>query len=297
MSKHLCKCAFALTASLLILPFIAAQEQRQFFKKPETAMEFWAAMKFEIELGKYDLAAEHLKSFIEKMPTDEELLQIETKEGMSAFLKLLTLPDSVKLPEKNFKDLKGNEVPDVVLTKLRAVADKEFSTERDFWDAVARALAPDELKRHRDKIAQQLVISSIRKDASALIDRVSLVIQKMRGDPERNKKFIKNLSATPEERAYAITELRRSGPLAIPYIIEVLLEAQGTEERVPILTALLRLNKDVVPPLLAALQMDNNVLRAELIDVLRLKGMCRPCPSCGTTRRRPSSPTSFVSVP
>src|SRR5262249_9196393 len=63
----------------------AADEYRSFFKRPETPIEFWAAIKFEMDVGKFDLAALHLKLLLEKMPAEEvdaELAKIENVEGM-----------------------------------------------------------------------------------------------------------------------------------------------------------------------------------------------------------------------
>jgi hypothetical protein len=71
----------------------AEDPYRQFMKKPETTQEFWAAMRFEIEVGKFNLAAEDLKGFLAGKPTDQDLLEIEKREGMSAFLRLLTIKD------------------------------------------------------------------------------------------------------------------------------------------------------------------------------------------------------------
>src|SRR5581483_10880253 len=79
-----CCCMFAAQA--------VGQDFRDTFKKPETAPEFWAAMQYEIEVGNYDLAAGYLKSFLEKNPTDKELLDIESKQGLTAFLQLQTIP-------------------------------------------------------------------------------------------------------------------------------------------------------------------------------------------------------------
>ena len=67
-------------------------DPRQFFKKPETALDFWRALRFEIEIGKYDVAAEYLRGFVGKNPTDEELLQIEARDGIHTFLNLLSIP-------------------------------------------------------------------------------------------------------------------------------------------------------------------------------------------------------------
>src|SRR5262249_26437465 len=158
--------------------------------------------RFEISVGKYDIAALHLKGFLEKMPTDEELLKIEDKQGMSAFLQLLTIPET-------------------------------------------------------------------RKDAGPLIERVSEVVKKVRSDPDRIKKFVKNLGAPPEERAYAITELKKSGAIAIPYLVDMLRDEKENDVHVYILRGLLSLNHDIVPPLLAALDMPEPHIRAEIIDVLR----------------------------
>jgi CheY-like chemotaxis protein len=194
--------ALAFLTGLLLLASAAAQDFRQALKKPETAMEYWNAVLFEISVGKYDIAASNLKGFLEKMPTDEELIKIEEKEGMSVFLQFITIPET-------------------------------------------------------------------RKDGSALLERVTEVIKKHRSDPERIKKFVKNLGATEEERAYAITQLRKSGGIAIPYLVDMLRDLQERDAHVPILSGLLRLNRDTIPPLLAALDLPDSDIRAELIDVLR----------------------------
>ena len=71
---------FALATLFAVVPFARAQddanraatqsllnkaedEYRTYFKRPETTYELWAAIKFEIDVGKFDLAALHLKQF------------------------------------------------------------------------------------------------------------------------------------------------------------------------------------------------------------------------------------------
>jgi hypothetical protein len=69
----------------------AEKEYRLFFRRPESALEFWAAIRFEIEDGKLDLAALHLKQLLEKQPADkvdDELLAIEANDGMAPFTRL-----------------------------------------------------------------------------------------------------------------------------------------------------------------------------------------------------------------
>src|SRR5213078_1653171 len=58
-------------------PRRSLDEYRQFFKTPETPHEFWQALKFELDLGATDLALRHLRGFLDKKPTDADLLQIE----------------------------------------------------------------------------------------------------------------------------------------------------------------------------------------------------------------------------
>ncbi len=205
MSYYAWRLAGILASLLLLLSPVAAQEFRDTFKKPETAPEFWAAMKYEIEVGSYELAAGYLKEFLAKNPTDQELLDIEAKEGLTGFLQLQTIP-------------------------------------------------------------------ALRKDSTALMERVSQVLQKHLADPARIKKFIGKLSASPEERVFAIDELRRSRGYAIPFMIDALRESKDADVHGDVLSAMLKLGKETVAPLIAGLDVDNGNVRAEIIQVLQERG-------------------------
>src|SRR5690606_5857283 len=76
-----------------------AQEDPDFFKKPETPAEFWRALNFELNVGKFELAAAFLKGFLNSNPTEQDYLDIiegrsRTGEGeyqgMAPFLRLRT---------------------------------------------------------------------------------------------------------------------------------------------------------------------------------------------------------------
>jgi hypothetical protein len=187
------------------------EKYRDYFKQPETPQEYWAAMSYEIEVGKFNLAAQDLKGFLAKNPSDEELLQIEEQEGMSAFLKLLTIPE-------------------------------------------------------------------LRNDAKPLLERVTAAVRKLRSDPERIRRFVQNLSATPEERAYAIRELRKSGAVVVPYLIDGLRAGGAKETHDAILMALVELGPEAVPPLGAALESGIPSLQLELIDVVRQRREAQAVP-------------------
>ena len=66
-------------------------------------MEFWAAATFEINVGKFDVAAVLIDNLL-KVPekeADEDLVKIEAAEGMSAFLRLKLVKEWSKNPELN----------------------------------------------------------------------------------------------------------------------------------------------------------------------------------------------------
>lgn len=64
---------------------------RQFFRKPETVMDFWRAIHFELEVGRPDLAARHLRALMARQPSEAELLELEEEEGMARLLALRQL--------------------------------------------------------------------------------------------------------------------------------------------------------------------------------------------------------------
>src|SRR5262245_41675641 len=72
----------------------AEDEYRRFFAKPKIAREFWPAMKFEMDTGKFDVAALHLKLLLEldEKEADADLVKIEQGQGMFPFLRLRNVP-------------------------------------------------------------------------------------------------------------------------------------------------------------------------------------------------------------
>jgi CheY-like chemotaxis protein len=191
---------------LMLLAPSPGQDSRQFYKKPETTSELWRYMNHEIEIGNYKLAAEYLKGFVAKTPSEEELLHIQETEGSSTFLRLLAIPE-------------------------------------------------------------------LQASAKPLIDRVNDVLQKHLSDPKRLNRLIKNLTASAEEREYSIAQLRRSGPLAVPALVQALLDSvNNPAERAAMLAALGRLDRNAMPPLYAALGVADPTVRREIIDIIRQKG-------------------------
>jgi hypothetical protein len=109
------------------------------------------------------------------------------------------------------------------------------------------------------------------KDADELNAKVSQALQKILGDRTRILRFIRDLNGDREDRDFATKELYRSGALAVPVLVSELQSTKG-EEHQAILSLLPRLAPETVPPLIAALDIDDNNLRVELIDVLEKRG-------------------------
>jgi CheY-like chemotaxis protein len=71
----------------------AEEEYRLFIRRPESIYDYWAAMKYEMQVGKFDVAGLHLKLLLEqydKKPEDgvKDLVKIEAAEGLSSILNL-----------------------------------------------------------------------------------------------------------------------------------------------------------------------------------------------------------------
>jgi hypothetical protein len=108
-----------------------------------------------------------------------------------------------------------------------------------------------------------------RQLAEQAIEKINAAIKRELGDPQRIARYIRNLSASPEERSYAITELQRSGALAIPQIIATLRQETDPYQQALILNVLPILPADTVAPILAALDMpENAVLKVQLLRSL-----------------------------
>jgi hypothetical protein len=209
----------------------ADEEYRIFFRKPEKVAEFWAAIKFELGVGKFDLAALHLKMLLEKEPTEEvdrDLLKIEEVEGLAPFVRLQTV--------RHWSDNKT----------LQAEAEKNVKT---------------------------------------LLDRLTSALEKHLGNPDRLNKFIKSLDAPSiEERHFAFAQLNRARERAVPYLVDTLRTSVGTPLHGRIVDAMIKLDPEVVPPLLETLKAANAQdaqdldLRLTVLDILKRRADKRAVP-------------------
>src|SRR5262249_34185882 len=92
-------------------------DYRRFFRKPTKTLEFWEALKFELDVGRPDLAAGFLRDMLKKKPTPEELVQLHEKEGVAAILRLRFVP---RWDENKDKDRQAREDVEVLLQEMIA---------------------------------------------------------------------------------------------------------------------------------------------------------------------------------
>ncbi len=210
----------------------ARDEYRVFFKKPETGIEYWSAIKFEMDLGKFDLAAYHLKLMLEKEDKniDADLVKIEQAEGMSAFF------------------------------RLKGVRPKDWSDHEPF---------------------RKEAVANVEK----LLERVTKAVETHLSDPERIRKFIKNLDApTEEERGFAYVQLARSRERAIPYLIEAIRTNYGKTLFPKLRETLIRIGPETVPVYLEAFKAVNDKdyrdveMRLTLLDIIQKRDDPRVIP-------------------
>ncbi len=97
-------------------------DYRRFFKKPETPMESWNALQFEIDVGRFDLAAGHLRELLKKAPSKAQLIQIYEKDGITSVLRLRTFREWSKNAKVNAQA--KADADDLARQVTKAVSDR-----------------------------------------------------------------------------------------------------------------------------------------------------------------------------
>jgi hypothetical protein len=219
MLRYFLRCVLCGAIAFAALSAAVAQDKdkdsddyRRFFRKPETVLEFWNAVQFELDVGRADLAAKHLHGLLDKKPTEADLLRIIDKDGLVSILRLRNIP---------------------------------------VWSSNAKEQA-------------QAV-----KEAETLIAAATAAQKKRLGDPARIRALIAQLRATPEERAFALRELYKSGSYAIPILVDSLIKSTDAEDRLVLLRALERMGPAATAPLVAALDCENTQAKLDILDILR----------------------------
>ena len=115
------------------------------------------------------------------------------------------------------------------------------------------------------KIARIKELSPI---ASPLLDQLNKASRKQSDDPVYIESLIARLSKDPTERENATSELRNAGPRAVPQIIRQMSRPEMVSKQDLIVIALIRMGRQVVPPLLGAMDSPEERVRAAIIGIL-----------------------------
>lgn len=93
-----------------------------------------------------------------------------------------------------------------------------------------------------------------------------------RSDPKIIVEEVKRLSTTPRGQLTAIKRLQDAGEYSIMFMIDVLTDPARKEEWPNIVLALPKIGKDAIRPLVAALQIDDVIIKAQIIEALAKLG-------------------------
>jgi CheY-like chemotaxis protein len=167
-------------------------EYREFFKKPSNAAEYWTALQFEIEVGRYDLAAAQLHALLDYKPADAELVKLADQVGMAAVLRLRNILKWFDDPKANRRAI--NDV-DELIKRVTAAVQRVRGDPKRIQELIGGLLASPE---EHDYALKELYRSG------AVV--VPYIFDAMR-------------AAQPAERATLVDALRRLGPETLDPIV------------------------------------------------------------------------------
>lgn len=108
----------------------------------------------------------------------------------------------------------------------------------------------------------------LQPESITLLEQVNAAFRKGATDPVRVDKLIADLSKTAAEREVAILQLRNAGNYGAARLIAALNVSRDEAQRKLLLYTLTRMNREVVPALLGAVEGPNPDLRATVIEAL-----------------------------
>ncbi len=259
----------------------AKEEYENFFRPPDEApnktLAYWAAIKLEMELGKFDLAGLHLKRMLGKDPDDKikvdppdvvdlELVKIEAAEGLSTFLRLKQVRPELwsELPK-----LQKETVADVddLIDRVAKAVEKHLSDPvriRKFIGRLTafteeeRAFAYVQIARSRERAVPYLIEALRTNFDKPLFGRVRDVL--LRIGPESVPIYLEVFKAVDAKDArdveLRLTMLdiiqRRDDKRAVPYLWHLSAAKQYPDivrrKAKSVLSSLLRTREDDLVP-------------------------------------------------
>ncbi|HKB36944.1 MAG TPA: hypothetical protein VKD72_10850, partial [Gemmataceae bacterium] len=155
-------------------PRVSAQDETQFFKKPANAAEYWRAITFEINVGKYEVAADLIRQMVEYLGAaekgDKELLDLEAKVTLVPFLRLR----NVERWSRNDKvDAEARKNLEALIERISGALKRELSDPKRIARFVNALVGPEEEAAFAQK--------EIRRSGAAAIPVLASILK---GKPE-----------------------------------------------------------------------------------------------------------------
>lgn len=132
----------------------------------------------------------------------------------------------------------------------------------------------------------------LQPEGKTLMQKVDTAFKQRGADPQRINQLIDDLSAGPRKRAVAMDSLRGAGTVVVPHLIQRLKTAQGNE-KTAVISALVKMGRQVMPPILGALKSPNIGVRGGAIEVLGYLGSEREAPYLWQPAFGPDEPPSI----
>ncbi|MFM9959629.1 MAG: HEAT repeat domain-containing protein [Planctomycetaceae bacterium] len=108
----------------------------------------------------------------------------------------------------------------------------------------------------------------LQPESITLLDQVNAAFRKGATDPVRVDRLIGELGKSAAEREVAILQLRNAGNYGVARLIAALNVSRDDGQRKVMLYTLTRLNREVVPALIGAIETPNSDLQATVIEAL-----------------------------
>jgi len=101
-----------------------------------------------------------------------------------------------------------------------------------------------------------------------LLNQMNAAFRAFAFDPARIDGLIANLKGNTRDRQLAIRQLRETGAIAVPRILEVIATTQSSQDRETMIVALTRMGKGTIPALKGALTSPNETMRSVSAETL-----------------------------
>ncbi len=122
------------------------------------------------------------------------------------------------------------------------------------------------------ELAMRVVETSRDQELAALTGKLLAIIEQGRFEERSNPQVIvdeiQRLSTTMRGKMNAIARLKNSGEYAIPFMLDAIADPSRRAELDNLLEALPQIGRNAIRPLVAALQMENEAVKAEIIRAL-----------------------------